>query len=54
MKLISLSTLCLAIPLSVFAKDAAAPGVYANIYTSKGKIVCKLEFEKAQIGRAHV
>ena len=45
-----LALACLTLPLFAFSKDAALPaGVYGNIYTPKGKIVCKLEFEKASI-----
>ena len=48
MKLSRLALISLTLPLAVFAKGMA-PGVYADIYTPKGKIVCKLEFEKAPI-----
>src|SRR3984957_19258006 len=45
----ALTFITLALPLAAFSKETLPPGVYADIYTAKGEIVCKLEYEKAPI-----
>jgi FKBP-type peptidyl-prolyl cis-trans isomerase len=45
------AALGLTLPLIAFSKGGPAlpPGLYADIYTSKGLIICKLEFEKTPL-----